>query len=215
MLSPDQSLELMKTRRSVRKFQEHPVPREVLERVLQAAAASPSATNRQPWKFAVVSQAELRAQIVSTVRQAIDEVGTFIQNSRHGTETGGYLNYFHGPLAEAPVIVAAFYREHPDLLAHLIETGGGDPSKFVTMQQMQPELSAASGAVMSLLLQAHAEGLGGCWMSGPLLARAQIGKLVGITAPWLMFAAVALGYPSEAALATPRKPLPELVRWFD
>lgn len=45
-------------RRSVRKFQDKPVGREMIERVLDAGRMAPSAINRQPWKFYVLSNKE-------------------------------------------------------------------------------------------------------------------------------------------------------------
>ena len=51
--------EAVKSRRSVRGFTDEPVPREVLERVLSAAAWSPSGSNIQPWNVYVVTGAPL------------------------------------------------------------------------------------------------------------------------------------------------------------
>ncbi len=47
--------EAVTTRRAVRGFTDQPVPREVLERVLSAAAWSPSGSNLQPWNTYVVT----------------------------------------------------------------------------------------------------------------------------------------------------------------
>ena len=68
---------------------------------------------------------------------------------------------------------------------------------------------------MQLLLQAQAEGLGACWMSGPLLARERIVQLLGIRGPWKMLGGVALGWPAENPRATLRKPLDKVVEWFE
>src|SRR5215510_6521614 len=51
--------EAVKTRRAVRGFTDQPVPREVLERVLSAAALSPSGSNLQPWNCDVLAGAQL------------------------------------------------------------------------------------------------------------------------------------------------------------
>jgi nitroreductase len=51
--------EAVDSRRAVRGFTDEPVPREVLERVLSAAARSPSGSNIQPWKIFVVTGARL------------------------------------------------------------------------------------------------------------------------------------------------------------
>ncbi|HEX2695388.1 MAG TPA: nitroreductase family protein [Acidobacteriota bacterium] len=47
-------LEIIRDRRSVRRFKGDPVPEETLARVLEAARLAPSAKNIQPWKFVVV-----------------------------------------------------------------------------------------------------------------------------------------------------------------
>ena len=51
--------EAVTSRRAVRGFTDEPVPREVLERVLSAAAWSPSGSNLQPWHVYVVTGAPL------------------------------------------------------------------------------------------------------------------------------------------------------------
>jgi nitroreductase len=51
--------EAVRTRRSVRGFTDRPVPVDVLERVLSAAAWAPSGSNIQPWTIYVVTGAPL------------------------------------------------------------------------------------------------------------------------------------------------------------
>lgn len=50
-------------RRSVRHFSDRPVPMEVIDACLQAAASAPSGANRQPWHFVVVTDPETRRRI--------------------------------------------------------------------------------------------------------------------------------------------------------
>jgi nitroreductase len=47
-------------RRSVRAYESTPIPKEALDRVLESARISPSASNRQPWHFIVVTDPEKR-----------------------------------------------------------------------------------------------------------------------------------------------------------
>ncbi|MFW6055971.1 MAG: nitroreductase family protein [Chloroflexota bacterium] len=54
---------LVAARRSIRRFLPDPVPRDVIERVLDVARLSPSAANSQPWEFVVVTEAETRRRI--------------------------------------------------------------------------------------------------------------------------------------------------------
>jgi nitroreductase len=56
-------LNAIQSRRSIRAYSDKPVEQEKLNRVLEAARLSPSAANRQDWKFIVVRDAGLRAKL--------------------------------------------------------------------------------------------------------------------------------------------------------
>jgi len=208
-------LEWLRSRRSVRTFRAEPVPREVLERVMEGAITAPSNTNRQPWKFAVVCAAAMRKQIVDAVAARVAAMKAIIEKSRHAESYGDYGDFFFEPLASAQVIVIPQYREYPDLIANLIESGGGDPKAFTTAASMQAELCSTSMAIMSLLLQAHAEGLGACMMAGPIVAKTEIQALLGIAEPWRMVGAIAIGWPVGDAPARGRKPVDRVVQWIE
>jgi iodotyrosine deiodinase len=53
----------LERRRSVRDFAPTPVPREVIEACLQAAASAPSGANQQPWRFVAVQDAATKQRI--------------------------------------------------------------------------------------------------------------------------------------------------------
>ena len=55
--------EAVTSRRAVRGFKDEPVSREVLERVLSAAAWSPSGSNIQPWNIYVMTGAPKHFQL--------------------------------------------------------------------------------------------------------------------------------------------------------
>lgn len=55
--------ELMAARRSVRHFSSRQVPRGIIEACLRTAGSAPSGANRQPWHFAVVSDAGVKTEI--------------------------------------------------------------------------------------------------------------------------------------------------------
>ena len=56
-------IDIIKSRRSVRKFSSEPVPDELIETVLEAGRWAPSGLNNQPWRFAVIKDASLRQAI--------------------------------------------------------------------------------------------------------------------------------------------------------
>ena len=59
-------MELMKgllTRRSVRQYQNKPIDKETIRRIIKAAQHSPTAHNRQPWEFLVIEDREFMAEL--------------------------------------------------------------------------------------------------------------------------------------------------------
>ena len=53
----------MRSRRTVRDFSPEPVPFELIENAIAAAATAPSGANQQPWTFVVVSNPEIKRKI--------------------------------------------------------------------------------------------------------------------------------------------------------
>jgi nitroreductase len=56
-------LAAMRRRRTVREFSPEPVPRDIIDAAIEAAATAPSGANRQPWKFVVVEDPEVKCRI--------------------------------------------------------------------------------------------------------------------------------------------------------
>jgi nitroreductase len=82
------AIEALKTRRCVREFKTDPVPREILEDIIDCGRLAPTAINVQPWEFVVITDAELRRRVAD----ATD----------------------HGPhIAVAPACVAVFCKNTP------------------------------------------------------------------------------------------------------
>lgn len=208
-------LHFLAARRSVRRFTAEPVDRAVLERLLAAATSAPSATNRQPWRFAVVTGAEPRARLAAAVREKVAEIKEIISRGHHRDDFGAYGDFFHEPLESAAVLIVPSYRTHPDLIAQFIASGGVDPAPYDTSAAMQSELCSTAAACMSLLVQAEAEGLGATWMAGPMVARSELESALGIRPPFRMLGAIALGWPAETPEPKPRKPLGAVVQWVE
>ncbi len=61
-------MEAIRTRRSVRSYEDRPVEDEKLEAVLEAGRLAPSAKNRQEWRFVVVRNAETRAKLMAAAK---------------------------------------------------------------------------------------------------------------------------------------------------
>lgn len=70
-------LKLVNKRYSLRKYADMPVPREVIERGLEAARLAPSACNSQPWHFIVVDQEPLRTQLAAAAFSGVYAMNAF------------------------------------------------------------------------------------------------------------------------------------------
>ena len=59
------ALQALTTRRSVRVYRADPVPRDLIEQVLEAARHAATANNLQPWEFVVVTDRALRQRLTA------------------------------------------------------------------------------------------------------------------------------------------------------
>ena len=69
----DSLLELVKMRRSIRRFKPDPVPDEYIDRIIEVARYAPSGFNMQPWEFVVVKKPELRSKIAEYAQAYWDQ----------------------------------------------------------------------------------------------------------------------------------------------
>ena len=67
-------VEAIKTRRSIRAFLPRPVPKQVLEEILEVAARSPSFANTQPWEVAVIGGETMEQVKEALLQEARSEV---------------------------------------------------------------------------------------------------------------------------------------------
>ena len=70
-----QTLETIKTRRSVRSYQDKPLPKNDLEQILTAGLYAPSANNTQNWQFTVVQDADKLTKLQKAVGTALGNPG--------------------------------------------------------------------------------------------------------------------------------------------
>jgi nitroreductase len=73
-------LEAIRTRRSIRKFQDRDVPDDVIEKILTAGIWAPSGMDNQPWRFAVIREKKLKSEIarLSTYKRILEDAPVII-----------------------------------------------------------------------------------------------------------------------------------------
>ncbi|MCC6697844.1 MAG: nitroreductase family protein [Candidatus Hydrogenedentes bacterium] len=88
------ALETLRTRRSVRTFLDKPVPKDLLETVIDCGRLAASAINIQPWEFVVVTDNPMRQRIADTtdhgkhIAQAAACVAVFCKDGKYYLEDG-------------------------------------------------------------------------------------------------------------------------------
>lgn len=189
------TLEAIAERRSIRRFKSDPIPDEVLQAILTAATEAPSAKNRQPWRFVVVS-GEKCAEMVGVMRQGI-------ANVKARGEDPGSSEWTADVMEQAPVTIFVFnpHGLHP-WLAHSIEQ----------MFQAVVNIQSIGAAIQNMLLAAQDQGLGSLWICDVFEAYDELCRWLGEKGQ--MVAAVSLGYADESPAARSRKPVEEVTRWI-
>lgn len=203
---------VLEGRRSVRKYRPDAPPRELIERLVEAAVAAPSASNRQPWRFFVVDGRGRIDAMASAVREAVERVATHVEPSSEASfrAYGDYFTRF----AEAPVVIAPLCRSFPVLSNLVTPSLPADDRARIEAMETSSGLIGVSLALQNLLLAAHALGLGASAMTGPLLAEDRLRALLEIPAGWSLVALVPVGFAAEAPAAPERKPAARVLRWL-
>lgn len=176
--------EAIRTRRSIRAYEDKPVEEEKLRRVLEAARLAPSAGNRQPWRFIVVTDPKTREKL-----KAVKE------KMRPPPPRSSLGRPPQGPLETAPVLIV----------------GCALPSEsFPGTDFWKIDVTIA---LQNLVLAAWEQGLGTCWI-GVFHEEEEVKKALGLPEEARVVAMVALGYPAERKEPVKdRKPLEEIVRY--
>jgi nitroreductase len=63
----NEKLKLIFARRSVRRYQDKPIPEAMIKDLLEAAMAAPSAACKDPWRFAVITEKAMRERLAGAL----------------------------------------------------------------------------------------------------------------------------------------------------
>ncbi len=195
--------EVVRKRRSIRRFTEDTVKEQDIVAMLEAAGLAPSATNEQPWRFIVIRDKELRKQMQDMVNAMIDmriEDEEDAARRRRIGQMRFYSNYF----GDAPVVIAVLSRPWP--------------AAFPELQGQQPfdsGLQSVAAAIAHLLLAATALGYGSCWATSPVdFAGEELELMLGVEEPWSLVALVSVGMAARIPTPPPRKSLEEIATFI-
>ncbi len=198
-----ETLSVMKTRRSVRSFTSDPIPTAVLEKILDAATWAPSAHNRQPWRFAVLTGTEVKRKLAEGMgaefRRDLAADGVTQPEIERRVERS-----MQRILGAGAAVLICLDTEQLDLYP--------DSSRQSAEYLMGVQSVAMAG--QNLLLAAHVLGLGAVWMCAPLFAGEAVRRMLNLPQSWDAMGLVLLGYPRQESLPTPRLSVNEVTRYY-
>lgn len=197
--------EIIKGRRSIRKYKADPVPRDLLENIVDTAFWAPTGMNQQTWDI-VVAGGETRDKIAKAVSNARERIKSGLLEFLPEKIVQFSLMFFEN-FGDAPVLILIYI---PKVQINLNTEMDNEQTYHVERSRMTSMTSAAALA-QNITLLAHEKGLGTCWMTDPKRAENEINSILGIEDKELV-ACMPIGYPDQAPPAPPRK---EKVQWMD
>ena len=198
-------LDVIRGRRSVRRYLPKPVPDEVLSRVLEAARWAPSPHGRQPWRFAVIHRDETKERLADAMGgewrsnltmdgQDVEVIEKRLEGSRRR-------------LLDAPALI---------LLCLYLEDLDTYPDPDRQRHEATMAVQSLGAAAQNALLAAYEQGLDAGWMCAPLFAPREVVEALGLDSALVPQALLTLGYAEgDPPRRRGRRPLDELVVYRD
>ena len=181
----------IKGRRSVRSYLDRPVPKEVIDGLLDAAVWAPSGMNEQPWRFTVIQDREVIESLSRKTRELVMKSMPFLEESEAASKSERDM-IFYG----APLLIFISVKKSPNPLWRVVN--------FLD----------CGLAAQNMFLFAFQEGLGSCFIGfADHLNHVQESLAqIGIPEDHERMAPLIYGYPKEVPEAMPREA--KVLRWI-
>jgi len=189
-------------RRSIRRYRPAPIAPAKIKRLLAAATRAPSAHNRQPWRFAVLADAESKSRLAAAMGARLRRDRMADGDPIAAIEAD--VARSHARITGAPVVIVVCI----DL---------ADMDKYPDQRRSDAEyvmaVQSTAMAAENLLLAAHGEGLGACVMCAPLFCPDTVIAALDLPAGWQPQMLLTLGAPAVPGKERPRLSLDEVTWW--
>lgn len=188
-------------RRSIRKFSQKDIPAELIEKILACGMQAPSAKNRQPWKFIVVTNKEKPAMLCAMLA-GIDHEEKKAGLLPNSSAFAASARYTAQAMEQAPITVFVFNTEK-----NALWNEAAVEQKFFDIANIQ----SIGASIQNMILAATDLGIGSLWICDVFFAYREICKWLGEENQ--MIAAISFGYPEEKPGPRPRKRYENVVQW--
>jgi nitroreductase len=183
------ALENIFSRHSWPKVRPDPVPRELIEKLLDAAVQAPNHHRNRPWRFFVLT-GDARVRLGEAMAQAVK------QHNPDASEADLHREREKPLRAPVVIAVAADCPSEPRILD--VEN-----------------LAATAAAVENLLLAAHALGLGAMWHTGSAAYDPAVKAFFGLTPEQHLVSFVYVGYPEPLPHLPERPSFQGYTTWME
>jgi nitroreductase len=183
------TLTAIHTRQSIPKVRPDAVPRELIERLLDAAVQAPNHHRNRPWRFVVLT-GTARERLGDMMAQSLQERNPDVLEAAVDVERRKPLR--------APLLIA-------------VGIDKPDGPKIIEIEN----ICAGAAAVENLLLAAHDLGLGAMWRTGPAAYEPAVKEFLGFAPDQDVIAIVYIGYPEGSIPAAERPGFEERTEWMD
>jgi nitroreductase len=201
-------LEGLTTTRAIRRYRNEPVPPEVLRAVLFAATRAPSGSNRQPFRFLILTDGPMAHQAKTLIGQGARRTwGAKRQVDRYDVGSGGVESSPKSRMARTMQRYVDEFEHVPVLILPCL----------VRYREPTPiEGASVYPACQNLLLAARALGYGGAFTGWNFMVDKELRELLEIPEGTFIAGTITLGKPAGRQGPVRRRPLSELVyeeRW--
>jgi nitroreductase len=179
-------------RTSVRCFRADPVPREIVERLLDCAVRAPNHKLTEPWRFTVLTG------------QAKDRLAEI--RAKHRLK-----RYSDPAMPEALAGADKVRRESQETPVYIVVMAAVNQDEITR----EEDYAATMMAVANLMIAAESLGLGTYLKSGGVMQDPELIELAGVPERFRVVGLISLGYPAEQEPPRRRKPAAELTRWVE
>lgn len=194
-------IEEIENRRSVRKYKQDGIPKDIINQMIQAGRLAPSGKNKQPWKFLIYEKAAKR-ELLSKMEAGIQRElcgKSFLPDSGSGLPDAKNTLRI---MKEAPVLIV------------VMNPYGKSLFEEITVDERVAEIVdslSIGAAIQNMLLEAERLGIGTLWIANTCFAYLELIEF--IKEPGQLIGAVAVGYADEAPGQRPRKAVDEIMEY--
>jgi nitroreductase len=204
---------LIKSRRSIRVWQNKPVPEDIILQAIEIATYAPNGGNMQNWHFYVILNRDTIKSIANAVQAAADtiaswpEVGTWAEAANRMLQRASFFR-------NAPAAIAVTTGQYQSPIENILAARGNSDPKASEIRQSRAiadtKIQSVSAVISYLCLALHQVGLGTVWMTGPTQAKVEIEKILKVPSGMDFVAFIPLGYPAENPSPKGRKPIKDV-----